>query len=144
MISWFSDTIQRHQALYEGKSSTPKDARMWVYCNEDSFHWKACTRDNTGVVVAYEASRPEESNWFITFCPVFFERKWRIPLEDKLKAVREGQGNKQAMETYDAWPGTHAATFFHESMSVATRSPGIREVEVKLISAAPTDTSINW
>lgn len=90
------------------------NANLWVYCNEDSFWFSGCKKSNTGAVVAYEQEDAYFNNWYITFCPIFYDEGQ--PLDDVFKRIREKQWDANVMENYDELPLNQAHTFFHETM----------------------------
>jgi hypothetical protein len=108
------DTIQRHQDLFKGKSSAG-DAHLWVYCNEDSFWYKHCEDSKTDALIAYEQEDSYFNNWYITFCPQFFDPNFEVSLDDVLKKVREENRPPGTFDVYEQ-PTSQALTFFHETM----------------------------
>ena len=117
MCDIFIATIQRHQGLFEGKSSTGT-ANLWVYCNEDSFWFHHCTKgDNPpSAVIAYEDEASFTNNWYITFCPQYYNSSWTIPFQQMVSNLKNANPYPNMMETYYGPPGTQAAVFFHETM----------------------------
>ncbi|KAL9074151.1 MAG: hypothetical protein Q9157_004499 [Trypethelium eluteriae] len=112
--------------LYDGKS-TYGHAYLWVYCNEDSFWFKKCGQaDGPSVFLAWEDEDNFFNNWYITFCPPFFDPKWAIPLIDLVDKIEKHAVDKTIMELYTAPPGSRAYVFFHEAfhMSQIVTSPG--------------------
>lgn len=59
--SYYLDTIERHQGLFDGKSSYG-NANLWVYCNEHSFWFEHCYSTDTNAVIAYEKEDPFLNN----------------------------------------------------------------------------------
>ena len=111
-------TINKLQGLYEGKSETG-NANLWVYCNEDSFWFQSlCTKgDNPPqAVIAYENEDIFFNNWYITFCPQFYESRWTIPFRDMKSNLQRNNPEPDNMESYDGPPGTQGYIFFHETM----------------------------
>ena len=120
MCEIFLATIQKHQGLFEGKSSTG-NANLWVYCNDDSFWWSLCTKgDNPNVaVIAFEQEDKFFNNWYITFCPQFYNSTWEIPFQQKVSDLKESNPYPNVMESYYGPPGTQADIFFHETMHMS-------------------------
>ena len=94
---------------------------MWVYCNEDSFWFSHCTSgDNPPeAVIAYETEEWYFNNWYITFCPQFYNSSWEIPFQEMESDLKRSNPNAEYMETYHGPPGTQAYTFFHETMHMS-------------------------
>ena len=114
------DTIARHQALYEGKSSYA-NSYLWIYCNEDSYWFKSCPEKS--LVFAYEYEADYVHNWYITFCPAFYDNNIRVPLSKIMDRMNRNPRMRRVMEFYNGWysekgniPGSQAATVFHETM----------------------------
>ena len=120
LLTYSVDTINRHQGLYEGKSATG-NAALWVYCNEDSFWFGHCTKgDNPPrAIIAYESEDRFFNNWYITFCPQFYNSSWSIPWRDQKKNLEDNNPDPMEMETYDGPPATQGGTFFHETMHMS-------------------------
>ena len=106
--------------MYEGKSETG-NANLWVYCNEDSFWFGHCTKgDNpTRAIIAYEYEDNFFNNWYITFCPQFYNSSWTIPFQTMKKDLQNSNPTSGAMESYEGPPGTQGYTFFHETMHMS-------------------------
>jgi hypothetical protein len=98
------------------------NANLWVYCNEDSKWWSHCKEDETSAVLAYEQEDAFFNNWYITFCPAFYNPKWNNPLDKIIRAIKERNLDPKVMEN---WYGAQGATFFHETihMSQLVSSP---------------------
>ena len=120
ILNIFLATIQKHQGLFEGKSSTGT-ANLWVYCNEDSFWFSGCTKgdDPPVAIIAYEQESNFWNNWYITFCPQFYSSSYEIPFQQKISELKEANPNSNEMESYYGPPGTQAAIFFHETMHMS-------------------------
>jgi hypothetical protein len=86
--------------LFEGKSSYG-DAYLWVYCNEDSFWFKHCEGTETWAILAYETEDIFFNNWYITFCPTFFNPADVVPFDQKLELIR-------VMATQRCWRLSHS------------------------------------
>ncbi|KAI9724278.1 MAG: hypothetical protein M1828_003702 [Chrysothrix sp. TS-e1954] len=118
-----NNTIKRHQDLYEGRASTGSDARLWVYCNEDSRWWAACEDDDTSAIMAYEDDAIFTNDWYITFCPAWYNKKWALSLDEKVQQIQSSKGkpagNVNIMETIVGPPPFQADTWFHETMHMS-------------------------
>ena len=138
------------QGLYDQKS-TYGNANLWVYCNEDSFWFKHCTYSpTTSAIIAYDDEDLFFNNWYITFCPQFFDNLWEASLSEKIALIKRNGQNPQIMETVNSSPGIQAAVFLHESfhMSQIVTSPGAvdyaygAENVYKLADSRNTDAAV--
>lgn len=110
-----SDTIERHQGLFEGKSSTG-NAALWAYCDERSKWFSHCGGGNQ-IVTAYEQEDFFFNNWYITFCPAFYNNKIATTLDAKLTQLdKNPELDVGTMEVHTTNPDVQGATFFHETM----------------------------
>lgn len=90
-------------------------ANLWVYCNEDSRWWKHCD-DKTAVTFAYEQEDKFFNNWYITFCPAFYDPRWHLSLDEVIQDIKDNRRDANVMEN---WDRVQAATFFHETMHMS-------------------------
>lgn len=106
------------QGLYDQKSAYG-NANLWVYCDEDSFWFKHCSETDTSAILAYEQEDEIFNNWYITFCPTFFNSNYGLSLDDKVKFIEDRNYNTEIMETVVGIPAIQAGIFFHEAMHMS-------------------------
>lgn len=80
--------------------------------------------------MAYEREDIFFNNWYLTFCPQFYNSSWETPLQQLESDLKVSNPYPNVLESYEENPGNQAATLFHEQMHMGQLVTAPRAVDI--------------
>ncbi|KAL9089636.1 MAG: hypothetical protein Q9165_005668 [Trypethelium subeluteriae] len=79
--------------------------------------------------MAYEEEDRWLNNWYITFCPQYFQNSYALEMDDFINKINHSGYDMTVMEKFSSIPWSRAEIFFHETMHMSkiVTSPKARD-----------------